>query len=466
VRRVIPVLIPLVVVCACSSTDSGTIQLTTCGETDTFSQSPQPTKLVVSVVDQNGDPPTQLASVFLPTDSIDLGNQSETAAGTIVVEATDSNANELVYGQSLALEYGALANSTLSVFVQRTNQWARLCNPPSDTRSAPTLAIFSGEFLFVGGGSDPTLAQTTQLYDFAALAPLSAPPGLPRVPMSMPVSGTVALLIDTQGATYYDFSQDAQTTDVTAPMGNGFTFADVAGGEVVYELDTSGNVTMVFVVGATRTTGGPTKAVLQINPNDTSNSSYVTGNLSWATLTDYRLGATATWVPGRGLVITGGSATAGGVEVIPPSTNGTVNGTVLVTTPDPSMGAGAVGLYNDTQDLLVVGGITPTGQDAGIRKINLGDPTAAPTSWGSLPIPLTSATAFSFASGGQYQAVVVGNELASGLTHAYLLNSTGAKEVPTKVPHINARAIQSPIDSIVIVGGSPGGEIESFYPTL
>jgi hypothetical protein len=456
-------LLPLVVVCACSSTDQGTIQLVTGEETDTFSQSPQPTQLVVSAIDQNGNK-TQLATASLPTDSIDLGNQSETAAGTVVVEATDANGKEVVYGESLALEYGALANSTLSVFVQRTNEFARLPSPLSDTRPAPTLAIFSGEFLFVGGGSDPTLAQTTQLYDFAALAPLSAPPGLPRVPMSMPIAGTVALLIDTQGATYYDFSQNAQTTDVMPPAG--YTFADVAGGQVVYELDTSGNVTMVFVVGATRTTGGPTKAVLQINPNDTSNSSYVTGNLSWATLTDYRLGATATWVPGRGLVITGGSATAGGVEVIPPSTNAAVNGTVLVTTPDPSMGAGAVGLYDDTQDLLVVGGITPTGQDAGIRKINLGDPTAAPASWGSLPVPLTSATAFSFASGGQYDAVVIGNELVSGLTHAYLLNSTGAKEVPTKVPHINARAIQSPIDSIVIFGGASGGEIESFYPTL
>ena len=456
-RRFLPIL-PLVVICACSSNDNGTIQLVTGGETDTFSQSPQPTQLVVTAIDASGNK-TQLATASLPTSSIDLGSQSETGVGTVVVEASDAS-GELVYGQSLGLEFGALANTTLPIFVQRTNEFARLPSPPSDTRSAPTLAIFSGEFLFVGGGSDPTVAQSTQLYDFAQLGPLTAPPGLPRAPMSMPVVGTIGLLIDTQGATYYDFSQNAQTTDVTPPKG--FTFADVAGGQVVYELDTNGNLAMVFVVGATRTTGQQSRAVLQINPNDTSNPSYVTGNLSWATLTDFRLGATATWVPGRGLVVTGGSATAGGVEVIGP---GQSNGMVLQPTPDASMGAGAVGLYNDAQHLLVVGGITPTGQDAGIRKVDLSG-AAAPVPWGSLPVPLTSAAAFSFSSGGQYDAIVIGSELASGLTHAFLVNSTAVKEVPTKVPHKNATAIESPIGSIVIFGGASGGEIESFYPTL
>ena len=461
-RRVIPVLIPLVVVCACSSTDSGTIQLVTGEETDTFSQSPQPTKLVVNAIDLNGNT-TKLATASLPTDSIDLGNQSETSAGTIQVEATDSSGtNVLVYGQSLALEYGAVANSTLDVFVQRTNQFARLPSPLSDTRPAPTLGIFSGEFLFVGGGSDPTLAQTTQLYDFAALAPLSAPPGLPRAPMSMPISGTIGMLIDTQGATYYDFSQNAQTTDITAPAGH--SFADVAGGQVVYDVDsTTGNVNYVFVVGSTRTTGQATQAILQINPNDTSNSNYVTGNLSWITVPgDARLGATATWVPGRGLVLTGGSASSAGIVVISPGTPAQVS--TLQTTADPSMGAGAAGLYQDAEHLLLAGGITPTGQDAGIREVDLGSGTAA--SWGNLPVPLTGSSVFTFNSGGAYTGLVIGNELVSGLTHAYLLNSTGAKEVPTKVPHINARATTSPIGSIVIFGGSNGGEIESFYPTL
>jgi hypothetical protein len=458
VRNASALLLPLaVVVCSCSSTDQGTIQIVTGGETDTFSQSPQPTTLTVYAIDSTGARST-LASAPLPTSSIDLGNQDESGGATLQVIAADLNSKELVYGQSLALQYGALNGSTLPIFVQRANQFARLPSPLTDVRQAPTLAVISGEFVFVGGGSDPTTAETTQLYDFAQYAPMSSPPSLPRVPLSMPVIGTFALLIDQNGGTYYDFSQNNSPQD--APVPSGFSFADVAGGQVFYAVDqTSGNLDYVFVVGATRTTGAATAAVLQINPNDTSNSGDVMGNLTWLTLSEPRLGAAATWVKESSeLVVTGGSASAAGVELVTPGQK--TPSPIASFPPDASIGAGAAEI--DSSHVLVAGGLTPGGKDAGVREIDIVAHTAQV--WGSgLGVPLTSASTFAFASNANEPALVVGNERASGLTHAFLLNSMKATEVLTKVPHIGARAIGSPNGSVVLFGGR--GEIESFFPT-
>jgi hypothetical protein len=138
--------------------------------------------------------------------------------------------------------------------------------------------------------------------------------------------------------------------------------------------------------------------------------------------------------------------------------------------------------------LLLAGGLTPTGQDPGVRLLDLtcasscgvggtssdaGADAGASSGtsmgtfvWGSgLPIPLTGASVFGFpGSGLKYPAMVVGNELISGLTHAYLLNSAGAQEVATKVPHTFATAIASPLGfgSVLLFGGADN--IESLFP--
>jgi len=310
-----------------------------------------------------------------------------------------------------------------------------------------------------------------QLYDFGGLATVSNPPSLPVVPLSMPVIGTVALCIGANGAdAYYDFSQDASANVPALPSTDGFTFDDVAGGQVIYDYDSSSATLQdVFVVGATRTQGPPTAAVLEIDPNDTSNSSYVSGNLHWLSLTTPRLGAAAAWT-GEELVVIGGnsgatgaSLPAGAEQIVPSSTTTTF--TAMPAFPyDPSIGAGAVA--QNTQSVVVAGGILPTGQDAGVRyfDVSCASSSSCITSWGSLPIPLTSASTFQLSNGGTYQFLVVGSELTSGLTHTFLLSSTGAKELPTKVPHYNAAAIESPIGfgSIVLFGGTD--EIEQLMP--
>ena len=186
-------------------------------------------------------------------------------------------------------------------------------------------------------------------------------------------------------------------------------------------------------------------------------------------MTTPRLGAAAAWVPGEGLVVVGGNAggtsTAAGAEVFLQGSTGS-NFSALAQFPsDPSIGAGAAP-WADTQHVLVAGGITPTGQDAGVRVLTLSGCTSnCIKTWASLPVPLTSASTFVvLPAGSTYPALVVGSELASGLTHTYLLNSTSATEVHTKVPHYNASAIQSPVGfgAVLLFGGADA--IEQFFP--
>jgi len=462
-RRVL--LAPLSVVAACSSGDTGTLQILVTN-TDTLTGPPAVTSLSVLALDASGDPPATLATAKLPASTIDLGAQNETEVASIEVTGAGASGAELVSGLSLPVEFGALAGATLPVFVQRLGQFVPLPpGPPmGDSRRAPLVAEFEGQYLFVGGGSDASLASTSQLYDFAQFALLSQPPTLPVVPVSAAFVGTVALFIDASGsATYFDFSSN-QSAAVPALAGG--SFADVAGGATIIS-----DLGSEFIVGATRTTAS-TQTVLEINPNDTSNSSYPSGNLTWLSLTRPRLGASAAWVSGVGLVVAGGSATASGVETLALSSTATststgstkgdvsVTGTALPYPPDPSVGAGATAL--STSQVLLAGGITPTAEDAGARTIDLGcTSTCMPQVWEALPVPITSVQAFFLSPA---SALVVGNEPFGGATQAFVLTTTSATVVPQTVPHFNAAATVSPVGSIVLVGGA--NDIESFLPAV
>jgi hypothetical protein len=427
----------LLAIAACSSSSNGTLQIVTGEETDTFSRPPAPVvKLQVDSVDGSGNK-RSLATATLPASSIDLGTVATNAVGTIEVSGTGADGSQLVYGQSLPIAFGALDGVTIPIFVQRTGELARMPRPLSDARPTPTLALFGGRFLFVGAGSDPALAQTTQLYDFAFLAPLTAPPALPRVPRSVAFVGMVGWLIDDGGATEYDFSANT-SSEATAPAGG--LYGDVAGGATVLASDGS-----QYVVGATRTTGAPTAKVLALDP---------TGQPSWRSLTAPRLGAAVTWVDGRGLVVAGGSASAAGVEVLG---IGATTGSALAYPADGSIGAGASTL--DPQHVLLAGGVTIAAQDAGVRAIDLGcGAQCTPTPWSALPTALASVQAFASDAA---HALVVGSDL-TGTTHVYRLTTTSATEVPTKVPHAGASALVSPVGSVVLFGGAH--EIESFMP--
>jgi len=436
---------------ACKSVDSGTIQLITDEDAGTFTQSPAPTELQILAV-ESADASTVLATAQLPTTTIDLGQLSESApVVSLNVTGYDSSKTRRVFGASLPLQYAALAGQTIPIFVQRSGELALLPGPQSDSRTNPLLAVVQGEFLVVAGGSDSSLASTTQLFDFGTFAGFDAPPTLPAVPQSIALAGTVAWLINSTGATYFDFSSSAYGA---VPTPSGGSFADVAGGATV--IDPNG---AQYIVGGTRTTGKATATILKIDPSDTSNANYPYGNPSWLKLSTPRLGAAAAWVDMRGLVVIGGNSSSdgAGVEIV----NTDFTSSALPFPADGSFGVSAAPL--DTQHVLLAGGVSSSFEDPGARSLDIDcAPSASTTcftSWGSLPFVLGSSQTFAWnASSG----LVVGNEVGLGNTHVFRLAPTSATEIPTRMPHKNATAVWSPVGSVVLFGGA--NRIESFVP--
>ncbi len=401
---------------------------------------------------ESADASTVLATAQLPTTTIDLGNQSESAPEvSINVTASDATHPRLVFGASLPTQYGLLPGQTLPVFVQRVGELARLPGPLADARTQPVLSVMQGEYLVVAGGNTPSAALQTDLYDFGTFAPLGAPPTLPYPPDSMAFVGTLAWVISGATGTYFDFSQN-EYASLTAPTGA--TFDEVAGGQTIVD-DTGAQ----YIVGGTRLTT-PSSSVLKIDPNDGSNSAYPYGNTTWITLSTPRLGASAAWVPTYGLVVSGGNQdlSAAGVEVLPPDAG---TSTPLAYPADPTAGGGAA-MYDATH-VLVAGGFTfsGVGEPSTPRILDVQCTTASTsctTSWPSLPVQLYTAQVFVWGSG--QDALIVGDEIDTGITHVYRVNNTSVTEIPTRVPHTNARAVWAPVGTVVIFGGA--NAIESF----
>ncbi len=420
---------------ACSSTPSGTLALTTGGETDTFSRAPQPTSLHVDAVDAKGNV-THISQAALPATTIDLPDQDASETASVRITGLDATGNTLVWGQSLPFQFGALDGLTLDIFVQRTGELARMPNPLGTAPSAPLLTLVLGRYVVAAAGT------ASEIYDLLQWAPVDAPPTLPRAPLSLAAFGTQVLLIDASAATAFDLS-DSTPTDIPVPAGG--SYADVAGGATVVATDGTS-----FIVGATRAAGAPTASVLVVSTQ---------GNLSFASLTTARAGAAATWVDGKGLVVTGGSAMGPGVEVL---AEGGTSAVALAYPPDASTGGGAAPL--DATHVLLAGGSMPDMSDPGVRSVDLGCPSACATApWMTPPLGLASASVFAL---GATDALVVGGD-ANDATSAYRVSppsSSGpmgaAVPVPFKVARSHARAIELPSGAVAVVGGDK--TIESF----
>ena len=285
---------------ACSSTPTATFTVTTGEETDAFSRAPAPTTLVVDVLDLAGNA-QEVARAALPADTLALGDKGRTDVGAIRVTALDATGKALLRGETLYVQFGALEDSPLEVFVQRLGELARMPGG-SAVLDGPKLAVTNARYVVAASGTD------VLVYDLLLLRALPGIPAFPRPARSLVTFGTAAIVIDEQGATTVDLST-AQTADLAAPAGG--TFAEVAGGSTVTAPDGS-----AYVVGGTRTSGGLSQRVLAISKD---------GAVAFATLAVPREGACATWVEGRGLVVVGGNAvgaganaTAAGAEVIAP----------------------------------------------------------------------------------------------------------------------------------------------------
>jgi hypothetical protein len=447
VRNAWALLAPLFLACS-DQTPTGTIVLVEGGETGVFTQPPAPVTLKVDAIDQDGGA-TNLVTTSLPTsDTLNLPDQNQDDVASIRVTGLDDAGVVRVYGESLSLQYGALAEVDLQVFVQRTGAWARMPDQ-LDPRQAPLVGLLGGRYIFLAGGFDPGLdasvAENTELYDLANLQALTSPPTLPVVPASWTYFGTVGLFIDPSGnnATF-DFS-DSTSGSLQTPAGG--TFADVAGGTTVFAPDGSS-----YILGGTRTTGPATGRVLYFDTN---------GNPSFLNLAVPRLGAAATWVSGplSGVVVAGGvpaGVSGAGVEILTP---GGATGLPLCQYPaDTVVGAGAAQL--DGTHVVLAGGTGPSGKDGGLRVVDLacGSGTTL-AAWPPLALPLPTAAAFPLTPS---STLVVGDDPDGG-THTYVATADGGTEVFLHDPRVGGRGLALPTGQVVVVGGG-SLQVESFTP--
>lgn len=429
-HTIVAISVPLAM-SACSSTPTATFTVTTGEEADALSRAPAPTTLVVDALDVNGNP-QEVARAALPADTLSLGDKQRTDVGAIRVTALDAAGKPLLRGETLYVQFGALEDAPLSVFVQRLGELARMPGA-SAALDAPRLGVTNARYVVAASGT------AVLVYDLLLLHALDGIPALPRPARSLVTFGTAAIVIDEQGATTVDLST-ATSADLAAPAGG--TFAEIAGGATVNAPDGS-----AYVIGGTRTSGGPSQRVLAITKD---------GAVAFATLATPREGACATWVEGRGLVVVGGNAapagggaTASGAEVLAP---GSVQGAALAYPADGVKGCGASTL--DASHVLVAGGAGSAVDVAGAAPARVLDlacaATCKPAVWPGM-LPLVRAESLTLA---QNAALVAGDD-ATGASRVFRVTDQGTTEIAVKAPRRNARLIALPVKgTAAIVGGA------------
>lgn len=409
----------LVALAGCSSTPTATIDVVTGEEADALTKTPAPTLLVVESFDTTGSS-KELARTALPVSGdLSLGDVAATGVGALRVVAMDAAGNVRVRGETLFIQFGALSEASLSVFVQRTRELARVPASPTASLDAPLLDTALGRYIVGASGT------STLLYDLLLLRSLT-PPTLPRPARSMVTYGSILLAIDEHGATTFDLTT-GDARDLAAPSGG--SFSEIAGGATINAPDGS-----AYVVGGTRASGGATARVLRITKDAVA---------SFASLATPREGACASWVEGRGLVVIGGDATGAGAEVLAPTA---AQAAPLPFPPDAARGCGAATL--DPSHVVIAGG----GADA--RTLDLACTTACqPVPWpGSIPLVRAQAVALA-----KDAALVVGDD-ATGASRVFRASASGASEIPLKVPRRNARLVPLPNGASAVIGGASAVE--------
>ncbi len=402
---------------ACSDKASGTIRVELGEEADALSRAPTPTTLVVASVDLDRNV-KELARSPLPASRIDLGDQPKTDVGAIRITGLLPDGSTVLRGESLYVQLGALEVAELPVFVQRTGELARMPRAPSGDVSLATTS--AGRYVLTTQGT------TATIYDLLQLRTITSLPQLPRTPKSLVTYGSTVLVVDDTGATSLDLNTGA-TAELSAPQGG--TFAEVAGGLTVFANDGS-----QFVVGATRRDGGPTARILRLAAD---------GNLSFAALGTPRLGACASWIEGRGLVVWGGSSTGPGGELLAAGATGSA---ALAHPADATAGCGLATL--DANRVVVAGGGAKT------REIDLACAGGCTAREWPGDVPLVRAQGFGL---GANAALFVGDD-AAGASHVVRVTATETREIPTRIPRRGAKLVASPTGAAVVVGGGAGIE--------
>ena len=421
--------------CSAESLPEGELALTSGQESDVWSLEPAVERVEVTKILSDGrrQPRSELSA---PVTRLSLGRADP---GAFELRGFAGDGSLAVGGRTLPLDPAGLAGLELPLCISRANHFAR---PPGQLASAqperPPAVVIGGRHLLLLGGRRGDLVEPAG-YDLGLWKPhpAAAAIGCPAPPCRFesvalaPPSRVLAIAAD--WAIWFD--ADALTSG-TVPLPAGLaSFAEVSGGRTV--VAPSGEA---YVVGGSRAQGEPTTAVLELRPD----GSVVARHLAVA-----RRGAAAGWIPGRGLVVVGGSAEGAGAELLP---EGAEAFTPLPYAPDETTGAALA--PDGTARALRLGGRQPDGAFAASVVVDLGCGAECALTEAGAPVEFGSAQAFAAGE----QLVVVGDD-ADGQTRALRWAPASVEPLLLREARLGATALTLPTGHVAIAGGtSPDGQ--------
>jgi hypothetical protein len=434
---------------ACAGERRLQLEVTTGLEEDVFAAAPSVETVRILARDPEGE--VTLQTTTAPGESFALGELTDEDVVTFELAGETAEGDVVVRGRSTAIPVGAVAATTVPMFVQRLGGFAR---PPGALVRAHVhapAAVVDERFLLQFGGeravgesgdADPALGD---FYDLLSLGGGETGSVLPRTPLSLVVRTDVVFLIDEEGVTVLDRNDQS----VERPPPSTLDLAAVAGGRTIES--TSGRS---YVVGCTKP-GAANDAILAIEPD---------GDLSAIQLESPRSGCGATFVPEVGLVVYGGSESGAALEVV--DDDGT-NARSLPFGPDPTSGAALVLTSEDI--VLALGGAAEPSGPLGGRFFDLRCQAACEAEIveaALLPELSLRGEGFRTDAG----ALVVGED-PRGQTLAYFvaLPAGEVTSLPLREPRYGATPTPTPNGLLAVLGGvlptgAPARSIELFYP--
>lgn len=442
----------MVLACSSEGLPPAKIELYPGKETSIWQAVPAVSQVKIAEIDRYGTRTdyTTLASVptAAATGSFELTHDT---TAQYEVRGLDSQGKAQVLGLSWYYDTLGLQGASLSLFVGRVGTFGRLDGTMSDGQGEhPPLALLGGRFVLSAGSSvSKSIAvdgldmgiwwpstQETRTCDQASC----------KVESLLVANQSQMLAVGADWAYLTDYSQIGfkDSTEPSKPSGLK-SWGDLAGGMAVSAPDGS-----AYLVGGTRPES-PTKNVLRLSS---------TGALANLQLLTARAGAAATWVAGKGLLVTGGASDGAGAELLP---EGASEFVALPFAAMPITGAALVSF--DKEHVLQVGG--KQGLDwASSVTLDLSCTDHCEPLPFQAALGIDRSQAFDLHDG----SVFAFGDDASGFSKAYLIGAGDPLEVPLKEPRKHGAAIQSALGQIVVLGGTAGDKselttIELFTPS-
>jgi hypothetical protein len=438
--------LPSLPACSNDYLTDGAVVFNTGQEADAWSVEPAAKRVVLEMVQDTKR--TTLANVAAPVTSISLGTEGpQNTVASFEATAFDQDSNLVMKGTTVPLGILGFESAEIALFIGRVGGLSRAPGDLIFPWAHPQMAVLYHGYLLISGGDDASA--NLDVYDMArwVAAPKQTP--LPTAPGSWAIAGSKLLIIDrTPSATWMDVTSRA-TTAVDAPVD--LDYADIVGGYTV-----GGPGEPQYIVGATRSTGEPTNQVLRVDTDAT---------LHLLKLKTPRLGAAATIVNGR-LLVVGGSDTGAGAEMVNEA------GTAFATLPfPPDATVGAAIVARDETTAVLAGGRDPAndGMISGFRSL---DSSCAED---CRQIAIAGAD-FAFDHPrlfvvGTDQLLAVGEEPTTGETQVFTFDSAHTLNAfSLRTPRAGASAFMLPNGQVGVLGGytlddqTPVSSVELFFP--